>query len=52
MLIINDRKKKIKSLAEKSWEYMNSNRKVLNLLILVYSFTRLPWSLKNIETIF
>ncbi|CAK82171.1 unnamed protein product (macronuclear) [Paramecium tetraurelia] len=41
-IIENDRNKKIKALAEKSWEFISSNRKA-------YSVKRLPWSIKNIE---
>ncbi|CAD8140758.1 unnamed protein product [Paramecium pentaurelia] len=41
-IIENDRNKKIKAIAEKSWEFIQSNRKT-------YTFKRLPWSMKNIE---
>ncbi|CAD8055383.1 unnamed protein product [Paramecium sonneborni] len=41
-IIENDRNKKIKAIAEKSWEFISSNRKS-------YTFKRLPWSIKNIE---
>ncbi|CAD8150268.1 unnamed protein product [Paramecium pentaurelia] len=41
-IIENDRNKKIKAIAEKSWEFIQSNRKS-------YTFKRLPWSMKNIE---
>ncbi|CAK84888.1 unnamed protein product (macronuclear) [Paramecium tetraurelia] len=41
-IIENDRNKKIKAIAEKSREFIQSNRKS-------YTFKRLPWSIKNIE---
>ncbi|CAK56285.1 unnamed protein product (macronuclear) [Paramecium tetraurelia] len=41
-IIENDKNKKIKAIAEKSWEFIQSNRKS-------YTFKRLPWSLKNLE---
>ncbi|CAD8057585.1 unnamed protein product [Paramecium sonneborni] len=41
-IIEKDRSKKIKAIAEKSWEFISSNRKS-------YTFKRLPWSIKNIE---